>query len=721
MKSRLVSSKFSSAVIIATSLCIGASASFLAVHGDALGRESLATFSNLNALFFPLGKLLVEYAHQVIFGACLAFGALLGILGFSLRSDGSSWRESARLFPIALSLAFFAQALVLQNFLGLGAFLYFCSASVIISSNFAPWRSLQQSSVTPIDRKEFALLIAITLLGCFFRFYSLDVLPNAFEGELAPYMLGATSIPGMFYADAGMLGPWAPLGTTYYIPIFITTKLFGPTVLSLRLASAIVSLMTIPLLYLVGRKFGGKRAGLIAAALVALDPLQIGWGRSDIHPHGSTVWIALVMCLFLLRYSESGSRASLLGIVVCMGLSWHQYPSGQSIVLLPFLLFFALKIFRVENPHWNWKAFVAFLFGLALWVLGFIAPYKIFSLGELPNPVNMFGIRSSWAGTEGEDLIVTFATVVIKLLDNCAAIISGIFWKVPYFFHQTFYLEYPNITHRTVAAVAAPFLAVAIFLCLRKRNFKALLLICWIVCAALPAILSERAYDKRCSNLYPVLQILTAVSIGWLMAVFESQRRFKTLRLLQGIFCASLALFAITSTERWFSGNQFPKGVAPEVQMAEEIKPYLRPNSIIIFDGWHHYMGPKLSYLLLDSLTDPAVQPLAWYAFDRDRAKFEPLSRDPRQAIAYIPYSFVYLWTDLRKTIPRISDSKVPWDRAVFIFQADEAVGEQSAVVKQDLEMAKAGCPKILNTREVESSDLDTRMRIVECSLEPLP
>jgi 4-amino-4-deoxy-L-arabinose transferase-like glycosyltransferase len=87
------------------------------------------------------------------------------------------------------------------------------------------------------------------------------------------------------------------LGILYYIPIWIMVKIHGVTLLALRLSSAFFGVLTVPLLYWMVRRFFGVAAASVAAWLFVFDQLHIGWSRTDIHPHGVTVWPALLVCL----------------------------------------------------------------------------------------------------------------------------------------------------------------------------------------------------------------------------------------------------------------------------------------------------------------------------------------------------------------------------------------------------------------------------------------
>jgi hypothetical protein len=159
----------------------------------------------------------------------------------------------------------------------------FVARAVRSKSNLLPQNSSESSSEN-LSGIDFLLLMGIFALGLFFRTYALNQITHGFDGELACYMAGATSLKGMLLANEGIHGPWAPLGVLYYLPMYVTTKFLGTTLLAVRLSSALVGLLTIFPLFVLVWMIAGKRAGLFAAFLFALDCLHIGWSYNVAYP-----------------------------------------------------------------------------------------------------------------------------------------------------------------------------------------------------------------------------------------------------------------------------------------------------------------------------------------------------------------------------------------------------------------------------------------------------
>jgi hypothetical protein len=160
--------------------------------------------------------------------------------------------------------------------------------------------------------------------------------------------LGGLTLPVMIMDYLGALN-------TYLALLFFA--ILGPGVLAVRLVPITFSALTIVLTYLLGRAlFGrstGRAVGLLAAALLAINPSFVFWSRN-----GITVTSVLTVL----------SVGSLLAFHKC---SKFQVPS--------------FKLHNMEHETWNverwpWLALGYFLLGLGLWAK-FLFLWWIIALG----------------------------------------------------------------------------------------------------------------------------------------------------------------------------------------------------------------------------------------------------------------------------------------------------------------------------------------------------
>lgn len=572
------------------------------------------------------------------------------------------------LFYIACLFAVFAQACLLFSNVSLGITLYMVSAVVAFSSA-SKGEDILVGENSTWNRSDYVTVIWAMLIAVIFRGYAINVLPDYFEGELSPYSAAATSIPGWFIANRGMWGPWAPLGILYYIPIYISTSLFGTTFAALRLSSMLVGAFTIPILYLFLREFGGRALAQLGAFLLALNQLHIGWGRTDIHPHGVTLWPAILVALFTLRVLRGQGRFYLFFLALSMGLSWHQYPSGQSAVLIPILSLCLLWILRALPKSIRARHLLGVISGGALWYLGLPISYLLADGSwTFPNPFTLTTQRTSWGNTSFSDPLLDRAIHVlgdawVHLID----VVEGVFYKVPYLFNQDFLTETPGLSVRTVPWLLAAFIIPGFFVLVRKiRSIEAVIIISWLLVALAPGVFSERAYPKRLSTFFPLIECVAAVALVNLQSNLPAIKR----RIFGSLVFIMFAFLFFYTSSAWFSGRSWKYGVPPEVKAAREISNLLEPNTIVLGDVWKNYLEGKLTYLMIDALSDPAHRPNAWLT--RWPVGSDGLHLGPVESLVSLQTpSWVYAWNRLSGQLTETINNR-SWKHVIYLLQKRE-------------------------------------------------
>ncbi len=560
-------------------------------------------------------------------------------------------------------------------------------------------------------------LFGITLIAIFFRFYGLNQIVNYFEGEISPYMVGATSLHGMLFANIGWNGPWSPLGYFYYLPIYLTTSLFGSTILSVRLAAAIVSVLTVPLVYFLVRRLGSRGAALLAATFVALDPMQIGWGRSDVYPHGSTTWISILLCFALLNAYQTGKTRYMFYVALLMGFSFHQYPSGQLAFLIPIVYVIARVFDRaVGAPQLNWK-YSLLLGGVVLWMIGLPLQYLL-SLGEwhFPNLLQILGPRVSvMVDGESHPLIQRALFAGERTIQNLWELFLGIFVEVRKLHNQDFLPMLIDIKARTVLwVVAVGFAASLPFIWFSRRRGELIVVPIWILVGALPLILSDISYPKRGATIFPGIIALAAIgfSVLW-RAVTQNLGRFGAYSLAI-VSTFGFAAYSLVASYLWFSGERYRIGFPPEIAVANEIRDNLTPGTMVVPIFWNHYYQGKFSYLMIDSLRQAQHQPTLWLPYAENA--FEPVISDPiKYGLQKLPTSMWYKWGGIDNRIPEIQNYK-QWKKVLYLFQT-QSWGREHLQIVEMLETARQHCRGAREwTREAVGPML--KVTFLECSVE---
>lgn len=165
------------------------------------------------------------------------------------------------------------------------------------------------------------LLAGITLAGALLRFLTLDA---------QSYWLDEAATVNLMHKGFGDMLAGVSAGEStpplYYIVAWIWAKLFGTGEVGLRSLSALFGTATIPLAYALGRRVAGRRAGLVAAALCAFNPLLV-WYSQEARSYALMVFLSGLTLLALIRALEqpSGRRVALWALASAAAVCTHYY------------------------------------------------------------------------------------------------------------------------------------------------------------------------------------------------------------------------------------------------------------------------------------------------------------------------------------------------------------------------------------------------------------
>lgn len=165
-------------------------------------------------------------------------------------------------------------------------------------------------------------LAALTGLGVAVRFASLGVQSYHHDEVITAMRV----IPGSF---AGMLDAVKNSESNpplYYVLAWGWAKAFGDGEVGLRSLSALFGAATVPVAYLAAREALSARAGLIAAALVAVDPMLI-WYSQEARSYALLVLLGALSLLFFLRAlrRRQGSDLALWALASAGALCSHYF------------------------------------------------------------------------------------------------------------------------------------------------------------------------------------------------------------------------------------------------------------------------------------------------------------------------------------------------------------------------------------------------------------
>ncbi len=168
---------------------------------------------------------------------------------------------------------------------------------------------------------EVRVVVALTALGAILRFSTLHAQSLWFdEAQLAHEV--RLSLGGLFHT----LGKQETSPPLYFLAAWLWSKLLGTGDVALRSLSALLGTAVIPVSYLCGREFVSRRAGAVAAALVALSPFMI-WYSQEAREYMLLALTCAGSLLFFARAWNRRERRDFIwwGVLSALALLTHFY------------------------------------------------------------------------------------------------------------------------------------------------------------------------------------------------------------------------------------------------------------------------------------------------------------------------------------------------------------------------------------------------------------
>ena len=270
-------------------------------------------------------------------------------------------------------------------------------------------------------------LAATVMAGAALRLWGIDFgLPALLDPDELIFELGAFKMVDSGTGNPGWFGH--PATTTMYVRVMVNALVYGwgrmmwqfssPTefagavffdpgllILPGRIAMVLFALATIVLVFHLGRRVSGARAGVFAAVMIACSPLHIAWSqvvRSDIL---ATTFLVASM-LVAHRFSRSGSGRDLVFACVCAALAIvSKWPFAVAVLAI----YGAVVVGFVEGKTTTSDAIktgvLSTVVTIAFAIL--ISPYLILDYGTVAS--NLAGeVQEKHIGKTGGTLLANF-------------------------------------------------------------------------------------------------------------------------------------------------------------------------------------------------------------------------------------------------------------------------------------------------------------------------
>jgi mannosyltransferase len=170
--------------------------------------------------------------------------------------------------------------------------------------------------------RAFWIVVGLTLLGAALRFATLGV--QSYHHDEIVTASRVLRVGFGHAMDAVGFSESAP--PLYYALAWIWTQVVGTGEYGLRSLSAVAGVATIPVAYLIGAELRGRRPGLMAAALVAVNPMLL-WYSQEARAYALLVLLCSISLLYCVRARRHGGRRNfvLWGLASALALCTHYF------------------------------------------------------------------------------------------------------------------------------------------------------------------------------------------------------------------------------------------------------------------------------------------------------------------------------------------------------------------------------------------------------------
>jgi mannosyltransferase len=168
----------------------------------------------------------------------------------------------------------------------------------------------------------FWIIAGLTVAGAALRFATLGV-QSYHHDEI---VTASRVLRDGFWHAMAAVGFSESAPPLYYVLAWLWTQVTGTGELGLRSLSALAGVATIPVAFLLGAELRRRRAGIVAAALVAVNPMLL-WYSQEARAYALFALLTALSVLFFARALDRGRHRDIVawGIVAALALATHYF------------------------------------------------------------------------------------------------------------------------------------------------------------------------------------------------------------------------------------------------------------------------------------------------------------------------------------------------------------------------------------------------------------
>lgn len=397
------------------------------------------------------------------------------------------------------------------------------------------------------DGRDLLLLTGITAAGFALRFWRLPHLPDDFHGDIASQGLQALAIlrdPSLPWFGVG----WSHIPMLDFQMMAATMRLFGQDLFGLSMTALWQGVLSIPLLYLLGHELYGRRAGLLAAVLMAISYTHIHFSR--IVTTASPLLFILLTTFFLARgLRQQADRAARLSFILAglsLGVGLLVYFPIRINVVIVILLFLWLLIWQRQAVAANLQHWLAFCLAA---LIGF-GPMMGFVFQDFTTFVGRGNDVTLW-----NPLVMQHLTAKYGATSTAQVWIEQIKRSLLTFYHYPDSSTHFGFPSPMVDALTGLFLLVGLALALRRlRQARFFLPLIWLFSTLVlgSVITNDPPFWPHIVILLPAVWLLAAAGIDWLWQAVAARLPSQDRRTDNLILAALIGLALIlTGAHNW--------------------------------------------------------------------------------------------------------------------------------------------------------------------------
>jgi len=401
---------------------------------------------------------------------------------------------------------------------------------------------------------QITLLLAV---ATFLRFYKLATLPPGLHPDEAANGLDVISMieKGKFAAIYDTNGPREALflylqGIFVWIGHTLHIAALDYTPLSLRIAPAIIGVITVGAIYLLGKELYSKNVGLFAATALAVSAWHIQFSRNGFRAIMAPLMLTLLFYFFIRAYRE-GKLKYYVATGVTFALGFYTYLSFRMapLVLIALLIFILVKDKKFLSKNWKNISWMAGAF-LVVMIPMFIHFYHV--------PADMLG-RSS-------------TSIMNKELNSgspAKTFLIGIEKTVLMFnvHGDENYRHNLGGTPMLDPIVGLLFWIGVVITLTRLNKIEYFLLLMWVGALSLPELLTAEGipHALRIVGIMPVVFLCIGIAVAWIL------EKLKVEKFVSPVFLGLLVISGALGYYKYFV--QFPaRGEAGEAYAEDMVE-----------------------------------------------------------------------------------------------------------------------------------------------------